>query len=390
MTVSSLGCRLVRLSLTLALLLPLWACTPAAPQFIAQGKPEKLSDWHMFVRQDQRLKLNSRVLHYELNTPLFTDYAHKLRTLWMPSGKVANYRDKEVLDLPVGTVITKTFYYPKVQGQDSATVRQSDDSAPDFVDKVLQNELDLKQVRLLETRVLVHREQGWEALPYVWNEEQTEAFLERTGASKNLRLLAEGPQAKPQAFAYVVPNENQCASCHVTDLKSKLFQPIGLKARHLNRERDYAEGRENQLVHMVRSGFLQGLPQSELPRAAAWNDTSFTLDAQARAYLDINCAHCHNARGAASNTALNLDAFVADERSLGLCKASVAAGKGTGDRMFDIMPGRPDDSIMIFRMASQEGGVMMPELGRSTVHAEGLDLIKRWIAAMPRACEPPS
>src|SRR5262249_52302489 len=142
------------------------------------------------------------------------------------------------------------------------------------------------------------------------------------------------------SFPYVVPNENQCASCHVVKLKSKELQPIGPKARHMNRD--------GQLERLVKAGYLTGLPvdAASIQHAANWADAKQPLEARARAYLDINCAHCHNPRGSASNTALNLEPFLAPDRNLGLCKPPVAAGKGTGDRLFGIVPGKPDESIM--------------------------------------------
>ena len=65
----------------------------------------------------------------------------------------------------------------------------------------------------------------------------------------------------------------------------------------------------------------------------------------------------------------------------------VAAGRGTGDHFFDIVPGKPDDSILPYRMLSSEPGVMMPEQGRTTTHREGVALIRDWISAMSGACD---
>ena len=375
----------------LALALILSACqrAPAPVNFIAEGKPDRLSDWHVVESDGQRLKLNTGVLPYDLNTPLFSDHAHKLRTVWMPAGKAARYEAEQAFDFPVGTILSKTFYYPKVEGSGvgSGLVRQTLASvAPSPVEG-----LDLAKVRLIETRLLVRREGGWEAMPYVWNEAQTEATLERTGDQKALELVDD--PGRHQRFTYVVPNENQCASCHVVNLKDKVFTPIGPKARHLNRELRYAEGSENQLARWVRAGFLTGVPNhadwQELPHAADWRDERAPLAERARAYLDINCAHCHQANATASNTALRLDAFAPVDWHMGLCKPPVAAGKGTGDRLFGIVPGQPDASIMAFRMASTEGGVMMPELGRNTVHEDGLRLVRQWIASLPGRCTSP-
>lgn len=365
----------------LAALLSACARAPEPPvHFVADGRPAHLSDWHVLYRDGRRLVLNERVVPYDLNTPLFSDYAHKLRTVWMPPGAAAGYDPAHSFDFPVGTILSKTFYYPRAKGGARAVARTYDASR-----NFAGEGLDLANVRLIETRLLVRREHGWEALPYVWNAAQTDAELARTGDEVPLELVAVGEPN--EAFTYVVPNENQCAGCHVTDVSTKALAPLGLKARHLNRDYPYASGVENELTHLVKAGYLAGLPAlATVPRNANWRDGTQTLDARARAYLDVNCVHCHSATGPANTTGLTFDPTVATDRHLGVCKPPVAAGRGTGDHMIDIVPGHPDDSILPYRMASTEPGVMMPEQGRGTVHREGLALIRDWIAAMPGAC----
>ena len=347
--------------------------------FQADGRPPRLSDWHVVEVHDGKLMLNHGVVPYDLNTPLFTDYAHKLRTIWMPKGVSAKYDPSDTFDFPVGTIISKTFYYPK--GAKPGEVARTYDSSKDFAGEGL----DMAQVRLIETRILVRRESGWAAIPYVWNDTQTDAQLARTGAVVPLTLVASD-QAR-EDFNYVVPDESQCSSCHAQDWVTRKIHPIGPKARHLNRDYRYAEGDENELEHLMKVGYLTGAPKpAQAPRNANWMDTHASLDARARAYLDINCGHCHNPKGAANTTALTLDVSAAEDRHIGLCKPPVAAGRGTGDHMFDIVPGKPDDSILAYRMASKDPGEMMPEIGRSTVHQEGVSLIKAWIAAQPGEC----
>ncbi|HEY8977446.1 MAG TPA: SO2930 family diheme c-type cytochrome [Burkholderiaceae bacterium] len=355
------------------------ARAPAPVVFIADGRPEHLSDWHLLNVSGGRLTPNAGVLPYDLVTPLFSDYAHKLRTVWMPQGVSAKYSPDQAFDFPVGTVLSKTFYYPRAGTADA--VLKTYDAEPGAP----AAGLDLSRVHLVETRVLVRRAEGWTVLPYVWNAAQTEADLQRTGDTQTLELV--DAQGHGEKFAYVVPNENQCASCHVTNLRGGTFTPLGPKARNLNRTLAYADGSENQIARWVRAGFLTGVPAVELPRAADWRDVQQPIAARARSYLDVNCAHCHQNAGTASNTSLRLDALGPADWSLGICKPSVAAGKGTGDRIDDIVPGKPDESILPFRLASTEGGVMMPELGRNTVHQEGVQLIRDWIASMPPGCK---
>lgn len=354
--------------------------------FHAEGRPQKLGDWHVVEVHDGKLQLNAGVVPYDLNTPLFTDYAHKLRTIWMPAGTSAKYNPTDTLDFPVGTVISKTFYYPRAADGKVGEVLRNDDYSRDFAGQGL----DMAHVHLVETRILVHRKDGWAAIPYVWNEAQTEATLARTGAVLPMTLVADQPAAGIPAredFNYVVPDESQCASCHAQDWVSRKIHPIGPKARHLNKDYHYVEGSANQLEHLVKLGYLGGLPAAaDIPRDANWEDPHAPLDARARAYLDINCGHCHNANGAANTTGLTLDHTTPEDRHLGVCKPPTAAGQGTGDHFFDIVPGQPDESILPYRLSSTEPGVMMPELGRSTVHREGVALIKAWIAAQPGNC----
>ena len=370
-------------ALPLLALLLLAGCQRGMPPvaFHADGRPPKLSDWHVVEVRDGRLQLNDGVVPYDLNTPLFTDYAHKLRTVWMPKGTTAKYRPTDTLDFPVGTVISKTFYYPRTADGKFGDVARNDDYSRDFAGQGL----DMANVRLIETRILVHRKDGWAAIPYVWNDAQTEATLARTGAVLPLALV--GTDNAREDFNYVVPDESQCQSCHAQDWIDRKVHPIGPKARHINKDYHYADGSANQLEHLARLGYLSGLPAlAEVPRDANWEDTRATLDARARAYLDINCGHCHNANGAANTTGLTLDVGTPEDRHLGICKPPTAAGQGTGDHFFDIVPGQPDESILPYRLSSKEPGVMMPELGRSTVHREGVALIKAWIAAQPGSC----
>jgi uncharacterized repeat protein (TIGR03806 family) len=364
------------------LLLAACARAPDPVQFHAQGNPERLSDWRVVLADQDRLALNAGVVAYELNTPLFSDYAHKLRTLWLPAGTSARYDADGSFAFPVGTIISKTFYYPidrSTAGTD--VVLRRDDSRADFAGQGL----DLKHVRLIETRLLVRRADGWVALPYVWNEQQTDAVLARAGEEKPLQLqTADG---RRQAFTYVVPNANQCAGCHAPDNKSHRIEPIGPRARHLNRDHAYETGIDNQLAHLSAIGYLSGAPASSAaPRNADWQDATQPLDRRARAYLDINCGHCHNARGPANTSGLWLDAATQDSIRLGACKPPVAAGQGTGDHLFDIVPGKPEQSILSYRLGSVDPGAMMPEVGRGTQHSEGLALIDAWIRAMPGDC----
>jgi len=308
----------------------------------------KLSEYGFFKEPLANLTPANRVFPYEMNTPLFTDYALKKRFIYIPENTSANYHDSEVLEFPVGSVLIKNFYYDGGQ---------------------LQNEPG----RIIETRLLIREESGWKALPYIWNKEQTDAFLEITGGGQVVTLKSAG------AFSYAVPTMAQCKSCHE---KNGIIAPIGPTARQLNR----IENGKNQLTSLVDAGMLQGLPDlSEVRKLASWaDDESGSIDDRARAYLEINCGHCHRPVGPGKNSGLNLTIFSPTEQSLGVLKAPVAAGAGSGNLQYDIVPGEPENSILVYRMESTSPGVMMPELGRKLVHLEGIDLIKSWIKSMKK------
>ena len=89
--------------------------------------------------------------------------------------------------------------------------------------------------------------------------------------------------------------------------------------------------------------------------------------------------HCHNPVGNASNSGLFLDSFRTVNVQYGICKTPVAAGRGSGGKQYDIVPGSAGDSIMYYRVASAEAGVRMPPLARSVVHDEAAGLMAEWM-----------
>jgi uncharacterized repeat protein (TIGR03806 family) len=301
------------------------------------------------------------VIPYDLNSALFSDYADKLRFIKLPSGTHATYRDDDVFDFPVGTVIAKTFAFPR------------DARAP------------ASGQRLIETRILKRDADGWVGLPYIWNDTQSDASLDVAGSTVDVSWVHT--DGKSRTDNYIVPNANQCKGCHKG---ADAMKPIGPKARHLNRDFAYQQGTENQLTHWSRLGLLVGAPEAaKAPRLAAWDDpASGTLDARARAWLEINCAHCHSPEGPARNSGLDLLASQMRPAAFGVFKPPVAAGLGSGGLAYDIIPGDPDRSILVYRISSTHPSVMMPELGKRLVHAEGVELVRRWIAMMAKPSRP--
>jgi uncharacterized repeat protein (TIGR03806 family) len=238
--------------------------------------------------------------------------------------------------------------------------------------------------RFLETRLLVHRPDGWVGLPYIWNDKQTEATLDVAGATIDCEWIHTDGQ--PRKNNYLVPNSNQCKLCHEADGTDKPMRPLGLTAAQLNRDFNYPDRRENQLDRLRRLKMLEASAAAaeESPRLAVWDDPATgDINSRARAWLEINCAHCHNPVGPAKNSGLDLRVAARNPPHFGVFKSPVAAGRGTGNRLYDIVPGKPDESILLYRIASDQSQVMMPELGKRLIHTEGVELIRQWIAEMP-------
>jgi hypothetical protein len=136
-----------------------------------------------------------------------------------------------------------------------------------------------------------------------------------------------------------------------------------------------------QLADWEARGILTGLP-ADAPAAPSIKSGA-PIEDRARAWLDINCAHCHRAGGGASNSGLFLAWNETNPTGWGVHKRPTAAGRGSGDNLFVIEPGHPDQSILLHRMESVEPGVAMPELGRSLIDPVGIALVRSWIASMP-------
>lgn len=371
--------------------------------------PTTLSQWEVLELEGGFLKPVGRTTPYTLNEPLFSDYASKFRTITLPNESASDgMLASGVANLPVGTIITKSFYYATA---DVEAIIHSDAlslSTAAYKQEVYEPGIGLpiSSYRLIETRILAHTEEGWLGLPYLWNEDQTEAYLKRTGELIDIELLDTDKISASESslrFTYMVPNQNQCIACHAVNHTDGGIQPIGIKKRLLELDGDPFLGAADkpQLNRLKDAGLVFDKKGTDievsLERAADLIEakkgdgspiSNDHIQKRARAMLDINCAHCHNSRGAADVSGLHLNIEAPLDANFGLCKPPIAAGNGTGGRHYSIVPTRPDESILSYRLWSDDPAEMMPELGRSLVYEEMAKVIDAWIADMDesRAC----
>jgi uncharacterized repeat protein (TIGR03806 family) len=313
-----------------------------------------LSEYGFYNGQMSDLKPNSRILKYEPIATLFSDYSFKKRFIYIPEGTKATVNLKDVdepFNFPDKTIIIKNFYYP------------TDFRKPDA------------EKQIIETRLLVKINNKWEAYPYRWNKEQTDAEYKVTGGIVDVNWTDENGENK--AIKYAIPNKNQCKSCHN---RNGTFMPIGLKLKQLNHEMVFDQKPENQLDKWSEMGFINRIEdKNTIQNLVSINDPNATIDQKARSYLDVNCGHCHSNSAPAASSGLRLNYEENDSYHWGVKKSPVAAGMGAGSFKYDIYPGKGNESILVYRMASTHPGVMMPEIGRVSVHKEGVQLIKKWI-----------
>ena len=152
------------------------------------------------------------VLPYTLESALFSDYADKLRFIYLPDKGFAKNVPDKVFDFPNGTALIKTFAY-------------------------LNNHIKSNiSSQLLETRLLIKKDGEWSNISYVWNEDQNEAFLSIAGKTIPTKFVNNNGEL--QDVRYRVPNINQCKECHQAN---KEITPIGPKARNLNTTYAYKE-----------------------------------------------------------------------------------------------------------------------------------------------------
>jgi uncharacterized repeat protein (TIGR03806 family) len=292
---------------------------------------------------EYRLDDEGALVPYEVRNELFTDYADKTRGLYLPPGRTATWAgEHQPLDLPVGAILVKRFSYG---------------------------------ARWIETRLLIRDRRGYRGHAYVWDDGHTEARLRPGG--EIVAVDVTRPDGRRARATHLVPSEQQCKKCHADGDE---LVPIGL--------RPYSFDHEDQIARFTADGILIGAPApTSEPRAPAWDDASTgDVTGRARAYLDANCGYCHSEAGAARTSGLYLRSEETDPLALGICKRPVAAGRGSGGLRFDIVPGEPDESIVIHRMRSTEPQTMMPEIGRSLAHDEAVDVVAQWIAGLPGSC----
>ncbi|GAB5558050.1 MAG: hypothetical protein SchgKO_22630 [Schleiferiaceae bacterium] len=229
---------------------------------------QNLSSYNIYSGTLSDLIPNADYVPLELSSALFSNYAKKQRLVKLPAGTQMTYDGEGIPNFPEGTILVKTFYYPVDERYDSLGIE------------------------IVETRLLIKNSGLWNVAAYVWNADQTEATLDLNGHAKNVSWTDEIGDTR--TIPYDVPNENDCAACHQ---KNEVLQPVGPTMRNLNIEVQHDSATQNQLEFLQAMGILNDFSIGLVGEIPDYSDQSLPLAERARAYMDMNCAHCHNPSG---------------------------------------------------------------------------------------------
>lgn len=323
----------------------------------------KLSDYHFFVGELKNQTPAYAVLPYQPASSLFSDYAHKKRFVWLPKNTKASFNGAEnVLEFPVGAVLIKTFYYDNVQPANTT--------------------------KIIETRLLIRKADGWKLYDYIWNEQQTEAYLDTDGNGVFVPVIwIENGSTK--STTYKIPSQTECVTCHKININQtangEKETPIGPKPQNLNTLYNYGTTTKNQLEKWKQMGYINNtLPAlSSIYSTVDWRDTSKPLALRARSYIDMNCAHCHRVGGHCDYVPQRFDFSNTNNYTLGVCLTPLFQ---VPDHPYVVNAGNADQSELVYRIDTNEGSEMMPIIGRTLIHDEGVQLIKDWINSLDPTC----
>ena len=295
----------------------------------------RLSDYGLFQGSMSALQPRDNVFAYELNTELFTDYANKQRLLRLPEGTAMIAVGDGLPSFPDGTMLAKSFFYPRDVRRPSLGRR------------------------IIETRLLIKHDGRWNAATYLWNSSQDDAQLGTDGRTVFVEWTTGAGVRR--SVRYEVPSNDNCSNCHRSNGQ---IVPIGPQLRNLNDNwSDHSANQTSgQLLRLAQRGLLTAGELRTVKALPPWDDVTLPIADRARAYMDVNCAHCHRPSGWASQTGLRLEF----ERPFVDTRIS-----SRRDRM-------------VQRITATRRDERMPRIGTTIHHDEGVALLLQYLESLRR------
>ena len=303
------------------------------------------------------------LIPYSVNSPLWSDGAHKERFIAVPGGKQVEYDTKESWKFPEGSVLVKTFALDLEPG-------------------------NAQSRRRLETRLLHVEQDHWRGYTYVWKEDQSDAeLLDARGANKTYLVQDAKAPGGQREQVWHFPSRSECTLCHTMPARFVL----GLNTPQMNRVHSYGTVQANQLDTLDHIGlFTKRLSEYydrkdsgtgkivSAPRERLVDplDPTATVNDRARSYLHVNCADCH-IRWGGGNALFQLQ-YTLPLEATGTINTLASHGDFGIPGARILVPGDAEKSLLWHRMRITDRG-RMPHVGSSVVDRPAVDLIQAWI-----------
>ncbi len=347
---------------------------------------------------------------FEVNSPLWSDGAHKQRWVLLKPGRSIAFAEKDdYWGYPDSTVFVKQFAIDTVAG-------------------------DTASRRLWETRLLINKREvidsatmarmdRWYGFSYKWNAARTDAkWVGKYDLDDTIRTYPQG-KSKPAVLKKWTFPADECGRCHLSEQLDTVHSRsvLGFFTAQLNRPAA-SNPNLNQLDDLFAKGVLKGAKPPNWNRSPRWRpieDSTATINVRARSYIAANCSGCHGRRGnanfAAEQCSLLYDYQAMDDSlfefrhhgtadffgmSDSLPRFYPVSDKGNNPRGLDnleiwpelVVPGYPQKSAVLARQRArntapdQYGGIrdQMPPYGSYEVNEPAIALLTKWILEMPR------
>ena len=282
---------------------------------------------------------DANLLPYFVNYPFWSDGLTKSRYVALPADGVIEFTGTAPARFPDGTVVVKNFYTQGSSGRPFP----------------------------IETRLIHKEENQWSAFTYAWNAEGSDATLVET--PREVSVFVRGANINWPLLA-----RSQCDKCHI---QNKGY-PLGLSLEQLERPVRYSNGEQSQISAWVNRGFATASNTRPAPFPAP-TSTPTDLNLQARTYLHVNCASCHQPEGPGdAEIDLRYQTAFAD---MNLCEVVSERDMLETAQGFLLKPGDPENSVLYQRMNRRDKH-QMPPLGSNRIDTQGIDIIGAWILSL--------
>jgi uncharacterized repeat protein (TIGR03806 family) len=302
------------------------------------------------------------LIPYSVNAPVWSDFAAITRYAAIPSHDAPCTPDQQIAfsptgawTFPAGSVFVQTF-------------------------EIATNEANPTAMRRLETRLLVRRTNGAVyGVTYKWRPDNSDADLLTDNLTENISV-ATATGTRTQTWYY--PNQIDCLICHTPASGFVL----GLNTRQLNGNFSYAATAQsdNQLRALNRLGVLNPAIDegaiSNFARLSALTNAGAPLEERFRSYLDVNCAECHRPGGSGVTMDARYDTPLANQK---LINAPASRGTVGSENAHIITPHDPNRSVLLARMNTTNALFKMPQVGRSLIDTNAVQLTTEWINSLP-------